>query len=442
MRFVIEPQQSETRGFFRFGADATCYGNVSGGSPVCRVTHGLYDALPGVRVTQEGLTLPFDPTDIVDNLRLERYVEDSNGWETRAKKLLQNVYYCLRPISPSFIRTSVQRMYYSRWHEIPFPLWPVDFSVDRIFQGLLTLLLKSGQADCIPFIWFWPDGFPSCAMMTHDVEDVEGRDFCPRLMDLDDQFGIKAAFQVVPEHRYHVSETFLDSIRSRGFEINVHDLNHDGFLFRDRETFLARAEKINQYVRGFGASGFRAGAMYRHPTWYDALDVSYDMSIPNAAHMEPQRGGCCTVMPYFIGNILELPLTTTQDFALIKVVRQHTCELWKWEIDMIRAEHGLISFIVHPDYMISATAQQVYSELLAHLSRLRSEGKLWVALPKEVNDWWRQRAQMRLSRCGERWAIEGPGHERARIAYARVVEGRLTYSLEAECEAAMVGTLR
>jgi hypothetical protein len=267
-------------------------------------------------------------------------------------------------------------------------------------------------------------------MMTHDVEEEEGRAFCTRLMDLDDSFHIKSAFQIIPESRYQVAETFLDSIRSRGFEINVHDLNHDGFLFHERKLFLRRVEKINQYIRSYGASGFRAGAMYRHTAWYDALNVSYDMSVPNCAHMEPQRGGCCTVMPYFIGNVLELPLTATQDFALIRVLRSYTCELWKREIAMILAQHGLISFIVHPDYVLSAKAQTTYAELLAHLSALRSEGKLWIPLPREVNDWWRQRAQMRLERRGEGWTIEGPGKERARVAYARLVEGRLSYEVE------------
>ena len=430
IRFAIEPGREEQRGFFRFGSEATCYGSVSGGNPARRVDQGLYDAWTGVRMDAGGLTLPFNPTAVVDNLRLERYREGGNGWGASTKKLLQNFYYCLRPISPSFVRTGVQRMYYSRWHEIPFPLWPIDFSVDRILQRILTLFLAAGGASEVPFIWFWPDGAPGCGMMTHDIEEVKGRDFCPRLMDLDDGFGIKSSFQVVPEDRYPVPESFLESIRSRGFEINVHDLNHDGFLFRDRETFLARAGKINQYIHRFGASGFRAGAMYRQPAWYGALDVSYDMSVPNAAHMEPQRGGCCTVMPFFVGNVLELPLTTTQDFALIRVLRQHSCDLWKREIEMILAEHGLVSFIVHPDYMISPAAQQVYRELLAHLADLRSEGKLWIALPKEVNDWWRQRAGMNLVREGDCWRIEGPGSERARVAYARLADGRLTYSVE------------
>jgi hypothetical protein len=32
------------------------------------------------------------------------------------------------------------------------------------------------------------------------------------------------------------------------------------------------------------------------------LCFAYDMSIPNVAHLDPQRGGCCTIMP-FIAHI-------------------------------------------------------------------------------------------------------------------------------------------
>jgi hypothetical protein len=39
------------------------------------------------------------------------------------------------------------------------------------------------------------------------------------------------------------------------------------------------------------------------------------MSVPNVGHLEVQRGGC-TVMPYFIGRIVELPVTTSQDYSV------------------------------------------------------------------------------------------------------------------------------
>jgi len=207
-------------------------------------------------------------------------------------------------------------------------------------------------------------------------------------------------------------------MRQAGAEINVHDLNHDGHLYDNRDEFLRRAEKINQYGRAFGARGFRSGAMYREQQWYDAFEFSYDMSVPNVAHLEPQRGGCCTVMPYFVGNILELPLTTTQDYSLFHILGDYSISLWKQQIDLILSKNGLISFITHPDYLTENRAQAVYRDLLAHLSQLRAEKKLWLALPGEVDRWWRSRHQMTLVPDGESWRIEGPDSDRARVAYA------------------------
>src|SRR5260370_12025659 len=83
----------------------------------------------------------------------------------------------------------------------------------------------------IPFIWFWPDGYSSCATMTHDVETVVGRDFCGTLMDLDDAFGIKASFQLIPEVRYEVSDEFLPTLLDPAFAINLHNFNHTSDLF-------------------------------------------------------------------------------------------------------------------------------------------------------------------------------------------------------------------
>jgi hypothetical protein len=92
-------------------------------------------------------------------------------------------------------------------------------------------------------------------------------------------------------------------------------------------------------------------------------------------------------------------------------------------------KHGLVSFIVHPDYIGGEKALGVYKGLLNYVSRLRDESDVWVALPREVNRWWRERSQMRLVREGGRWRIEGRGQERARIAYASVEGEQLVYTL-------------
>jgi hypothetical protein len=152
------------------------------------------------------------------------------------------------------------------------------------------------------------------------------------------------------------------------------------------------------------------------------------MSIPNVAHLDPQRGGCCTVFPYFIGNVLELPLTTTQDYMLFHILGGYSIDLWKEQLSLIVRRHGLASFIVHPDYILEERERDVYRQLLRYLAGLRDRQNVWTALPCEVNRWWRERSGMTLTRISGQWTVSGPGHERARIAWARVSGDRIVYT--------------
>ena len=431
--FTLSGELSEDSGYFRFGPDTICFGRSSSGFRAGHATDELYDALTDVALDGAMLQLPFSPSEIVANLRYERYASASNrnGKMLHGESALRKVYYLVRPLLTVSVRKHLQRIRLRDWNEIPFPGWPVDPTVERILEMLLILLLKAHAVDKIPFVWFWPNGFPSCAIMTHDVEALPGRDFCSHLMDLDDAYGIKSSFQIVPEGRYPVSKGFLNTIQSRGFEIDIHDLNHDGHLFSDRERYLRRAERINRYSREYGAAGFRSAALYRNLDWFEALDFSYDMSVPSVGHLEAQRGGPCSAMPFFIGKILELPVTTTQDYSLFHILNHYSIDLWKRQLALIMEKHGLASFIVHPDYILEHRARDTYKALLSYLSQLRSEGKIWIALPREVDHWWRERSQMRLSRRGNKWEIEGPGKERARVAYASLEEDCVVYHLEA-----------
>lgn len=368
---------------------------------------------------------------LVDNLRLERY---STPQTTATRKLLaseaaRRLYYTVRPSLPRKVRQTLQRVFLGDWNQLPFPHWPVDTSVEDLLEGQLLLTMKNRQLDSIPFIWFWPEGATSAAVMTHDVEASGGLGFVPNLIDVDDDFGIKASFQLVPEKRYNVSNTLLELIRSRQCEVNLHGLNHDGNLFRNRNTFLRQCKRINHYVREFGAEGFRSACMYRNVDWLEELNISYDMSVPNVAHLEPQRGGCCTVFPYFIGDILELPLTTVQDYSLFHILAEYSITLWQKQIERIMERNGLISFITHPDYIFAANGLPVYKELLAFLSRLRSEKHVWIPRPGDVNRWWRQRDAMKLVRENGKWRIQGEGRERARIGLAYIQNDRIRYTV-------------
>jgi hypothetical protein len=387
------------------------------------------DPPPAVEYESGAMRLPFYPIEVIDNLRLERYVEVlplpsyCSAWITR-------LYYALRPLLPVGIRKRLQRARLRGWESRPFPRWPLDCTVDHFHEWLLASAMQATGVREVPIIWFWPDEFGACAVITHDVETVEGRDRCGRLMDLDDSFAIKSSFQVVPEGRYEVSESYLDAIRKRGFEVNVHDLNHDGTLFSSREKFLSRVGRINEYGKLFRAEGFRSAVLYRNPDWMSALQFEYDMSVPNVAHLDPQPGGCCTVMPYFIGDLLELPVTTIQDYSLFHILGQYSIDLWKRQTQAILTANGLINTIVHPDYLVEKRTEGVYRQFLAYLSELRSVARLWITTPKQVNDWWRRRAKMQLILDKyAMWRIEGVGSEGARIALARLDHGHISYQV-------------
>ena len=430
---VVTTGHSEGQaGYFRLGPDVICYGRLSCGAAAPTPLGELDDALAYAEVKSHEIQLPFDVEEVIENLRRERYTAHFHEEGQVLDEILRKTYYFIRPFLGSSVRRYLQKMYLRGWDKIPFPAWPVDATVHRIHQKLLALSLRAQGLEEIPFIWFWPEGFSSCAIMTHDVESERGRDFCGRLMDLDESFGIRSAFQVVPEKRYSVLKDFLDSIRTRGFEVNVHDLTHDGRLFAEHEEFLRRAARINHYAREYGAQGFRSGILYRNADWFDAFEFSYDMSLPNVAHLDPQRGGCCSVTPFFIGRIVELPLTCTQDYTLFQVLDDYSIDLWKKQIALIQENYGLISFIVHPDYLLKQRAQDTYKALLEHLGRLRAEDGIWTPLPRDVANWWRQRSQMELVRANGEWRVEGPGSERARVAYASLAGDTVSYHLPGE----------
>lgn len=381
--------------------------------------------------SQTHLTLR-DFDDAIDLLRLEKYIDNAIqiGRQSGLKSAVRRTYYMMRPLFPVSFRKHLQRMALRGWDAMTFPAWPVDLSVEKLMEGIWQLLLRSAHVKELPFIWFWPDGHASGCVMTHDVETQAGRDFCGTMMQMERRHGIRSAFEVVPEERYEVPDSFLQEIRDGGCEVCIHGLNHDGHLFSSEAEFFDRATKINAYARQWSALGFRSPVMYRNLDWLYALEFSYDMSVPNVGHLDPQRGGCCTVMPYFIGNILELPLTTIQDYSLFNILGQRSLDTWARQIKMIRDRHGLISFIVHPDYVNEAWSSKLYNDLLEYLERLRAESGVWIALPREVDSWWRARREMTLTKESGAWRILGPQAERARVAYASLENGTVAYRIQ------------
>src|SRR5260370_22608565 len=147
-------------GFFSFGSDIVCYGKSSSGASPDVVTSGDFDAKKAMSANGSEIQLPFNISGAIDNLRSERYVEQlrSGRWGLTSHPLTRESYYFVRTLLPVWFRRHLQRAYFKNWQSIPFPHWPVDFTVDSLHEEFLQLMMRAHGCAEVPFIWFWPEG--------------------------------------------------------------------------------------------------------------------------------------------------------------------------------------------------------------------------------------------------------------------------------------------
>src|SRR6185437_780959 len=140
------------------------------------------------------------------------------------------------------------------------------------------------------------------------------------------------------------------------FEIGVHDLHHDGTLYRSEKDFRQGAERINQHLERWQAVGFRSAFMFHNLDWLKQLNVLYDASTFDTDPFEPQPDGANTIFPFWVeradgSSYVELPYTLPQDSSLYLVLGEQTNDIWKKKLDWV-AEHGGMALVnVHPDYI-------------------------------------------------------------------------------------------
>jgi hypothetical protein len=248
-----------------------------------------------------------------------------------------------------------------------------------------------------PLAWTgWPEGKKFAFVLTHDVERKKGLDRCVQLSQLEKQRGFRSAFYFVPEGDYVVPAEIRKYLADNGFEVGVHDLKHDGFLYRSRKSFQASAQFINRYVKEWDAQGFRSGFMHHNLEWFHDLDVLYDASTFDTDPFEPQPDGVNTIFPFWVSNgngsgYVELPYTMVQDFNLFVILQERTIDFWKRKLDWIVSRGGMALLTIHPDYInLSDTtngkdefSSALYFELLEYV-QTKYAGLYWQALPREV----------------------------------------------------------
>jgi hypothetical protein len=289
------------------------------------------------------------------------------------------LYYLLKPAIPLGVRMRLRRLFTRGLRRARSGSWPILESAAKAPEGWRG----------------WPSGKRFAFVVTHDVEGVQGVARCPKMAELDKALGIRASFNFVPEGEYRVPDSLRVSLEQEGFEVGIHDLYHDGSLYRSARHFRKQASKINQYLKKWGAWGFRSGFMLHKLDWIQDLDILYDASTFDTDPFEPQPDGAGTIFPFWVQSngvkgYVELPYTLPQDFTLFVLLKETTIDLWMKKLDWIAEHGGMALVITHPDYICfdgppndREYAVDLYERLLKYVITKYGD-TCWFALPREV----------------------------------------------------------
>jgi peptidoglycan/xylan/chitin deacetylase (PgdA/CDA1 family) len=338
-------------------------------------------ALPGLDLPNP----PDSPADIPALVLGEGQFGPRQFELSRAKCL----YYRLKPVLPRPL-TRVMRQIYRTRQTACFPLgWPIEPRYAQFLWAVAGYALAECGMQTVDFTPFWPKGKTFAFVLTHDIETTAGQRYVRAVADLEESLGFRSSFNFVPE-RYPLDETLIADLKTRGFEIGVHGLNHDGRLFSSRQEFDRRALKINHYLDSLGAAGFRSPCTMRHPDWMQALAITYDSSFFDTDPHEPMCGGVMSLWPFRVGRFIELPYTLVQDHTLTHILRETTPRLWLKKLAFIAAYHGMALVNTHPDYLRKPVTWAVYEAFLRQVAARQDH---WHALPLDVARWWCHRTE-------------------------------------------------
>ncbi len=306
------------------------------------------------------------------------------------KNVLRNkIYYRLKPLLPDRLRMWARRQYSLWLREGVADRWPVLPGSERPPDGWTG----------------WPGGRKFAVVLTHDVEGPEGLAKCRQLMEMERELGFVSSFNFIPAGAYQTPPVLREELTRHGFEVGVHDLNHDGHLYDSKAAFARKAVEINRHLREWGAAGFRSGFMLSRLDWLQQLDIDYDASTFDTDPFEPQPDGQGTIFPFWVparggeagaaaarGGYVELPYTLTQDSTLFLLLGETSPALWIQKADWVARHGGMVLVNVHPDYISFDSCNRTsrtypaehFRALLTHLRSTYGES-FWQPLPRDLS---------------------------------------------------------
>jgi peptidoglycan/xylan/chitin deacetylase (PgdA/CDA1 family) len=294
--------------------------------------------------------------------------------------LLNRVFYTLKPVIRRRLQIFLRRQIAPYKRKKYAHIWPIDLSAGKP-----------------PIGWKgWPEGKKFALVLSHDVDTQKGHDNVLKLAEIDEEMGFRSSFNFVPE-RYNNSNSLMRDLKSRGFEIGIHGLKHDGKLFRSRKIFNQRAVRINSYIKKWNITGFTSPAMHHNLEWMHNLNIKHSISTFDTDPFEPQPEGVRTIFPLIVRSdfnhrvFVELPYTVPQDHTVFIILKETDTSIWEKKIDWIAKKGGMALLNSHSDYMnfdgsnlgLEEYPAEYYKKFLNYI-KTKYKDHYWAGLPSEI----------------------------------------------------------
>ena len=354
-----------------------------------------------------------------DGFDPEHYLRER--YATQGVARFASAYYLVKPLLPRSVQIALRRRLARRRAQRDFPRWPAEDLLVRHQEEAFRGAIRANGGESVPFVNFWPGGHRFAFVLTHDVEGPDGIANIERVRKVERKHGVVSSWNFVAED-YPIPNGLFEKLRADRCEIGLHGIHHNRKLWRNEQTFERTLPKIRQYLAEWQAVGWRSPVTYRNADWMPRLGVLYDSSFPDTDPFEPQAGGCCSIFPFFLDELVELPITLVQDHTMWELLQQPGIDLWREKAEWISDHHGLVNLDTHPDYLIEQGRLDLYDQFLASLTKL--EGG-WHALPREVASWWKDRASMETDGA----SLTGAAGWHATVAHAREDGDRVVYDV-------------
>lgn len=339
-------------------------------------------------------------------LRIERGNIVINNFNNIVNNLIYEQYYKIRrplysrlPFDytkiPVGLRNSIFNLFMNLKTDPGYPNWPIEKSVELI-RHLYIKSISIKLRKPVPYISLWPKEKRFAILITHDCDTESSFINANKIREIEKRYKVKSSWNIL-SNKYRINLTLLKKLKEEGCEIGLHGYNHDNKMpFLRKTKIIRRIESASDLIKKLAIRGFRSPSLLRNKDFLELLSLyfAYDSSTSDTDICSPlgMRNGTCTVFPFFIKNMVEIPITMPQDYRLIRLkkTKYEIFEIWKRKIDFLRKVNGLIVLLTHPDSHIFGNDEyfSVYEKTLKYLTSF-NDG--WLTIPSEVEKWWNER---------------------------------------------------